>query len=172
MQIIKTKLEGCLVFKPEIYKDKRGFFLETFRENLIKKKIKKKLVQENISFSKKNVLRGLHYQIKKPQGKLVKCVYGKIFDVAVDLRKKSKTYKKWVGLYLDDKDLNQLWIPEGFAHGFLVISKFATVEYKCSNYYYRRYENTIKWDTKSLNINWPVKNPILSAKDLNGQVEI
>ena len=163
-------LEGPLLIKPDIFKDERGLFLESWNQekfnNLIGKKIH--FVQDNFSFSDKNVLRGLHYQ-RDPysQGKLVRCSQGIIFDVAVDIRKNSSTYGEWGGVTLDSKTHNQFWIPEGFAHGFLVLSDFAGVNYKTTNYYSKEHESSIRWNDPDLAISWVrEQNDIrLSLKD-------
>ena len=129
--------------------------------------ITKSFVQDNHSNSKKGILRGLHFQKNKPQGKLVRVVTGEVFDVAVDLRHDSITYGKWEGVFLSDKNKKQMWVPPGFAHGFLVISDYVDFEYKCSDYYDPSDEGCIRWNDPTININWPTKDPILSDKDLN-----
>ena len=168
MKIFNTKLEGCLVIEPEVYGDNRGFFLETYQEEKYREiaNIKYKFVQDNFSRSRKNVLRGLHFQIEKPQGKLVRVVSGQVFDVAVDLRKKSESYGKWVGVNLSEKNKKQLWIPPGFAHGFVVLSDHADFEYKCTDYYDPDDEGSIIWNDEEIGIDWPVSDPIISSKDL------
>tara|TARA_B100002019_G_scaffold291454_1_gene311668 strand:+ start:3387 stop:3917 length:531 start_codon:yes stop_codon:yes gene_type:complete len=168
MKIFNTKLEGCLVIEPEVYGDNRGFFLETYQEEKYHEiaNIKYKFVQDNFSRSRKNVLRGLHFQIEKPQGKLVRVVSGQVFDVAVDLRKKSESYGKWVGVNLSEKNKKQLWIPPGFAHGFVVLSDHADFEYKCTDYYDPDDEGSIIWNDEEIGIDWPVSDPIISSKDL------
>lgn len=151
-----------------------GFFFESFNENKFFKAIgiKPSFVQDNHSRSQKNVLRGLHYQIKHPQGKLVRVVEGEVFDVAVDLRKSSSTFGQWVGVCLSQENKRQLWIPEGFAHGFLVMSEYVEFLYKATDYWYPEYERCIKWDDKDIAIDWPLlngKNPNLSNKDKLGK---
>jgi len=169
LEIFKTKLNDCVVIKPDLYKDTRGFFYETFHSSRYDKDagIKYEFVQDNFSRSSKNVLRGLHYQKNKPQGKLVRVVKGEIFDVAVDLRKNSSTFGKWDFQLLSEDNKKQFWIPPGFAHGFYVQSDIADVEYKCTDYYDSSDEGSILWSDPSLKISWPTKNPILSDKDLN-----
>lgn len=171
IKIFKTKLESLLIVQPDVYKDKRGLFFETYRKNnykyLLNKISNHTFVQDNFSFSKKNSLRGLHYS--KLMAKLFTVLYGKIYDVCVDLNKKSKTYLKWEGRILSSKNYKQIWIPQGFAHGYLVLSEFACVQYKCSKEYNLSLEKDIIWNDKDLNIKWPVKKPILSQKDKNAQ---
>lgn len=165
-----TKLQSSFIIKADIFKDKRGCFLELYSKSkyvFLTKKIKQKFVQDNFSFSKKNTLRGLHYS--KKMGKLVTVIYGKIYDVIVDLNKQSKTYMQWQGRIMSSKDYTQLWIPPGFAHGFAVLSDFACVQYKCTQEYKPSLEKTIIWSDTSLAINWPIKNPILSKKDKNAK---
>ena len=169
------KIEGLIVIKPKVINDERGFFYESWNEKDFKKTIKTetiKFVQDNHSRSSIGVLRGLHYQMPPfEQGKLVRCTSGKIFDVAVDLRVNSSSFGKWAGTLLDSDNKNQLWIPEGFAHGFLTLSAQAEVQYKATNFWDPKSERTIKWDDSSLNIDWPVgisKMEIkLNPKDLN-----
>ena len=169
MNVIKTKLNDCLIIEPKVYKDNRGFFLETFQESRYKKlaNISIPFVQDNHSRSSKGVLRGLHFQYKKPQGKLIRVVRGEVFDVAVDLRPKSKTYGQFESVILSDTNKKQFWVPPGFAHGFQVISDIADFEYKCTDYYDPNDEGSIKWNDSDLNIPWPISNPSLSDKDLN-----
>jgi len=165
MILIKTKIKnGPKLLKSNIYKDNRGFLRETFSE----KTLKKKFPFDIMSYSKKNVLRGMHIQLKNPQAKLITVTYGKIFDVAVDLRKRSKTFGKYVSQIISQKDDFSFYIPEGFAHGFLCLSSECTVNYKCSAYRNADSERTLKWDDQNVSIKWPVKNPILSIKDQNG----
>ena len=166
MELINTKIKnGPKIIKSIIYKDKRGFLRETFRNRLFKNK---NYPFDLMSFSKKNVLRGLHLQIKKPQSKIITVTNGKILDVAVDLRKNSKTFGKYVSIIISHTDNFSFFIPEGFAHGFLCLSKSCTVNYKCSNYRDKKSERTLAWDDKDLNIKWPIKKPILSKKDKKG----
>ena len=164
MKILKTKIKDLLIIKTDIFKDKRGFFKE-----VIKKKIlNKNFVFDCLSHSKKNTLRGLHFQKKKPQGKLITVVNGEILDVVVDLRKNSKTYGKHFSIKIAHNSGFSLYIPEEFAHGFVCLSKTCTIYYKCTNYRHEASETTLKWNDKNLNINWPLKNPILSKKDKAG----
>ena len=169
MKVEEQELRGILLISPNVYKDERGFFLETLRDSLLKDIGLPKLVQHNHSRSSYGVLRGLHFQKKFPQGKLIRVSNGSIFDVAVDIRTGSKTYGKWFGAYLDDKKHQQLWIPPDFAHGFLVLSSFADVHYSCSNYYDPTSEKGISWKDAELNIIWPKlldnSRPIISSKD-------
>lgn len=169
MKVHKTTLEGCYVIEPKIFEDNRGFFLETFNLNRYKKDvgINENFVQDNYSRSSKGVLRGLHYQRLKPQGKLVSVVKGEVFDVAVDIRADSKTYGKWFSVILSEENKKQLWLPAGFAHGFVVLSEFADFQYKCTNYYEPNDQESILWNDSDLNIIWPIDNPKLSDKDAN-----
>ena len=164
MKIIKTKIPGPLIIKSNIFKDKRGYLRETFRNNLF---YNKRFPFDVMSFSKKNVLRGLHIQSNKSQAKIITVTYGKIFDVVVDLRKKSKNFGKYFSIIISDKSDFSLYIPAGFAHGFMCLSKTCSVNYKCSNYRDAYSEKTLNWDDKTINIKWPHKKPILSDKDKN-----
>jgi len=164
MKIIKTRIPGPLIIKSIIFKDKRGYLRETFRNNLFNNK---RFPFDVMSFSKKNVLRGLHIQTNKSQAKIITVTYGKIFDVVVDLRKKSKNFGKYFSIIISDKSDFSLYIPAGFAHGFMCLSKTCTVNYKCSNYRDAYSEKTLNWDDKTINIKWPHKKPILSDKDKN-----
>jgi dTDP-4-dehydrorhamnose 3,5-epimerase len=173
MQIIQTEIPEVLVIEPQVFGDDRGFFYESYNEKafLDKPGITEHFVQDNHSCSTKNVLRGLHYQIQQPQGKLVRVVVGSIFDVAVDLRKSSPTFTQWIGTHLTAENKRQLWIPPGFAHGFLVLSEYAEVLYKTTDYYAPQYERTILWNDPDLAIAWPIQTePILSAKDQAGKL--
>ena len=161
MKIIKTHIKGLLVVKNKNFYDNRG----CFRELLIEKEIKKKFTFNVFSSSKKNVIRGLHFQNKKPQGKFVSVIKGKIIDVAVDIRKNSKTYGKHFKIILSDKNGTSLFIPEGFAHGFAGIDKENLVVYSLTNYRYQKGERGIMWNDKDLKINWGIKKPIISLKD-------
>ena len=165
MMIIKLKISGLKLIKTKIYKDKRGFLKEVFKKNIIKKE---NFIFDLMSKSKKNTLRGLHIQLKKKQAKLITVTEGSIYDVAVDLRLKSKTFGKYVGLKISHKDDFSFFIPAGFAHGFVCLSKTCTVYYKASNYRDAKTEKTLAWDDKSLNIKWPIKKPLLSKKDKIG----
>jgi len=163
----KLKIPEVILIEPKSFPDKRGFFMETYKQSeFAKSGIKEKFVQENHSQSKKNVLRGLHYQDRpKAQAKLVRCVSGEIFDVAVDIRKNSPTYGKWVGVVLSEKNKKEIFIPEGFAHGFCVLSEKAEIIYKTSREYSPKYEKGVIWNDPAINIKWPVKNPLISEKD-------
>ena len=166
-------IEGPLVFSPDIFSDSRGLFFESWNKKKYEEKIPDKVefLQDNHSESYLGVLRGLHYQVEpKSQGKLVRCIKGRIFDIAVDIRKSSRTFSKWVGIELTQKNKKQLWIPRGFAHGFITLSDSAEVLYKASGFWDKNCERTIKWDDEDIDIDWPletigIKNPLLSEKD-------
>lgn len=164
MRLIKTKIKNLLIVKTNIYKDHRGFFKEIEKSKILKKKF----IFDCVSFSKKNTLRGLHLQKKNSQAKLITVVHGNILDVVVDLRKNSETYGKYFSIKMSHKSDFSLFIPEGFAHGFMCLSKTCTVYYKCTNYRHQKSEITLKWNDKDLKIKWPTKKPILSQKDKNG----
>lgn len=171
MSFTKLDVPDVVVFEPKVYGDDRGFFFESFNQRSFESAVGAPVnfVQDNHSRSAKNVLRGLHYQIKQPQGKLVRVVQGEVFDVAVDIRKNSPTYKRWVGVHLSAENKKQLWIPEGFAHGFIVLSETAEFLYKTTDYYAPEHERCIAWNDEQLAIEWPSDcQPILSAKDANG----
>ena len=172
MEFVRTEIPDVILLQPKVFGDDRGFFLETYREDQsINFGVGPRFVQDNHSGSKQSILRGLHYQIQHPQGKLVRAVVGEIFDVAVDIRKESPTFGKWVGAVLTAKNHFQLWIPPRFAHGFYVISEWAEVFYKATDYYSPEHERSILWDDPSLNITWPISDgqaPILSEKDKLG----
>ena len=167
MNVIKTKLDGCVIIEPKVFGDERGFFLETFQAERYTSEagITLPFVQDNHSRSSKSVLRGLHFQKTKPQGKLVRVVRGQVYDVAVDIRNGSPTYGQWEGLILSEENKTQLWVPPGFAHGFVVLSDTADFEYKCTDYYDPSDEGSILWNDSDLDIPWPIDNPILSNKD-------
>lgn len=167
MRVFKTKLKDCVIIEPELFKDERGFFFESFQEEKYAKiaNISDKFVQDNHSKSFKNVLRGLHYQLKKPQGKLVRVTKGEVFDVAVDIRKDSPTFGQWESIILSDSNSLQFWVPPGFAHGFLVLSDTAEFQYKCTEYYDPEDERSVLWSDKHIGISWPCEKPILSIKD-------
>ena len=164
MKLQRTKIQDLLLVKTNIFKDKRGFFKEVEQFKILKKKF----IFDCLSFSKKNTLRGLHLQKKKKQAKIITVAQGKILDVAVDLRKKSKTYGKYFSIEISHDSNFSLFIPEGFAHGFMCLSKTCLVYYKCTNYRDQKSEVTIRWDDKDLDIKWPIKKPILSKKDQLG----
>ena len=161
MKVTKTSFKDLIIIKNKSYKDERGYFKELLRENEIKKKFPFLVM----SYSKKNVIRGLHLQQRKSQGKFVTVIKGKIYDVVIDLRKKSKTFGKKYSIILSDKNCKSLYVPEGFAHGFCALDKDNYVVYSCTNYRDKQSEIGIKFDDKKLNINWPTKSPILSRKD-------
>lgn len=172
MKVIPTEIPDVLIIEPQVYGDDRGFFLESFNQKDFREKtgVNTTFVQDNHSMSLKNVLRGLHYQIPNPQGKLVRVVNGSVFDVAVDARQSSPTFGQWVGCVLSAENKRIFWVPEGFAHGFLVLSERAEFLYKTTNYYYPQYEKTIAWNDADLGIDWPLDTPpILSPKDQAGQ---
>lgn len=172
MKFIPLEIPDVILIEPDVLGDDRGFFMETWHARKFGEAgIDIAFVQDNHSRSTKNILRGLHYQIQQPQGKLVRTVVGEIFDVAVDLRRSSPTYGWWVGAVLSSVNKHLLWIPPGFAHGFYVMSNAAEVVYKCSNFYAPEHERTICWDDPDLGIDWPMADneiPILSAKDAAG----
>jgi dTDP-4-dehydrorhamnose 3,5-epimerase len=170
MKVINTPISGLKVIEPKVFGDDRGFFLETYSEGKYCKElgIDVRFVQDNHSRSTKGVLRGLHLQLKYPQGKLVRVVRGCVYDVAVDLRIDSPTFGQWFGVELSEENKCQFWIPPGFAHGFYVLSELADFEYKCTDYYHPEFEQTILWNDPSLAINWPDGSKILSHKDLRG----
>ncbi|KAB8315235.1 dTDP-4-dehydrorhamnose 3,5-epimerase [Tolypothrix campylonemoides VB511288] len=172
MKIIQTKIPDVLLIEPQIFEDERGFFYESYTERVFREKanIVDHFVQDNHSRSAKNVLRGLHYQIKQPQGKLVRIVVGEVFDVAVDLRASSRYFGQWVSVHLNAKNKQQIWIPAGFAHGYLVLSEYAEVLYKNTDYYAPEYQRSLMWNDLDLAIAWPIEvEPILSAKDRAGK---
>ena len=174
MNVIKTEIPDVLIFEPKVFGDERGFFFESFNQKVFEEAVGRKVnfVQDNHSRSVKGVLRGLHFQIKPySQAKLVRCVKGEVYDVAVDIRPESSTYCKWVGVFLSAQNKKQLWIPEGFAHGFVVVSDEAEFLYKTTNYYMPSAEGCIRWDDPALNIDWPMKTNelILSDKDKNAE---
>ena len=173
MNVIKTDIPDVLIFEPKVFGDDRGFFFESFSQKIFEEAVGRKVefVQDNHSKSCKGVLRGLHYQLEPyAQGKLVRCVAGEVFDVAVDIRKSSPTFGKWVGVNLSAENKRQLWIPEGFAHGFLVISDMAEFVYKTTNYYHPESDRGLLWNDDTLSINWPIEEyPILSEKDKNAK---
>ncbi|MUG92386.1 dTDP-4-dehydrorhamnose 3,5-epimerase [Scytonema sp. UIC 10036] len=172
MNIITTEIPEVLIIEPKVFQDDRGFFFEAFNFKKFTEQtgIFANFVQDNHSASKQNVLRGLHYQIQQPQGKLIRAIVGTIFDVAVDIRKSSPTFGQWVGCELSDLNRRQLWIPPGFAHGFVVRSETAEVLYKTTDYYAPKYERCIIWNDSDLAIDWHLTSlPILSPKDAVGQ---
>ena len=164
MHIKKTKLKDLIILKSEVYKDNRGFFKEINK----KKILKKNLVFDCLSHSKKNTIRGLHFQKKNPQGKFITVVQGEILDVAVDLRKNSKTFGQYFSIKIKYDSNFSIYIPENFAHGFACLSKTCTLYYRCTNYRHKESETTLKWNDPDLNIRWNIQKPILSNKDQNG----
>lgn len=172
MKVIETVLPEVLIIEPKVFGDSRGFFYESFNARNFHEAtgLDVEFVQDNHSRSAKNVLRGLHYQIKQPQGKLVRVVRGAVFDVAVDVRKSSPNFGKWVGVELSEDNHRQLWVPPGFAHGFLVLSDSADFLYKTTDYYAPEFERCLLWSDPDVNIKWPdSKQPLLSGKDLVGK---
>jgi dTDP-4-dehydrorhamnose 3,5-epimerase len=168
MNIIPTDIPDVLIIEPKVFGDERGFFFESYNERQWEEKtgLRTLFVQDNHSRSAKGVLRGLHYQIRQPQGKLVRCVLGEVFDVAVDLRQNSPTFGKWSGALLSAENKRQMWVPEGFAHGFLVLSDAAEFLYKTTDYYAPENERGILWNDPELGIDWPIEGePVLSKKD-------
>ena len=173
MKITETRIPDVKLIEPKVFGDERGFFMETWNDQTFREAgIAETFVQDNHSRSVKNTLRGLHYQIKQPQGKLVRVTRGEVFDVAVDLRPESPTFGQWVGEYLSEYNSHMLWVPPGFGHGFLVTSETADFQYKCTDFYAPEYERTIQWNDPTLKINWDVDSPkglLMSAKDQEGQ---
>ena len=169
LEAIQTGIKDLIIIENKVFKDERGYFTETYNEtDFFEIGINNKFVQDNESYSKQGTLRGLHFQNKFPQGKLVRVTEGEVFDVAVDLRKESSTYGKWFGVYLNNDNKRQFFVPEGFAHGFLVMSEYAKFNYKCTNFYNPNYEDGIIWNDKTVNVDWPthkVKEIIISDKD-------
>ncbi len=166
MRVSETRLAGVLILEPRVFEDARGYFLESWnQERYSAVGIDEPFVQDNISVSHRFVLRGLHYQHPHPQGKLISVLQGSVFDVAVDIRRDSPTFGQWLGAELSSENSRQMFIPAGFAHGFLVTSETALFHYKCTDFYRPECEGSIRWDDPSLGIEWPVKSPILSAKD-------
>lgn len=171
MNVIATALPDVLIIEPKVFGDARGFFFESFNAQAFADAtgVRRDFVQDNHSLSQRGVLRGLHYQIEQAQGKLVRVVQGEVFDVAVDVRRRSPTFGQWVGVRLSAENKRQLWVPEGFAHGFLVLSEQAEFLYKTTDYYAPVHERCIRWDDPELAIDWPLDGePQLSAKDLAG----
>ncbi len=174
MEFIPTKIPDVILIRPKIFGDERGFFFESYQKRLFfDANITMDFVQDNQSGSKQGILRGLHYQIRQPQGKLVRVVVGEIFDVAVDVRRSSLTFGQWVGAILSSENKHQIWIPLGFAHGFYVLSEWAEVYYKATDYYAPQWERTLLWNDPTLGIEWPIykgQSPSLSSKDADGKI--
>ena len=171
MKIIKTEIPDVLIIEPKVFGDERGFFYESFNKKNFEEAtgVTAEFVQDNHSKSAKGVLRGLHYQIKQPQGKLVRVVSGEVLDVAVDIRKSSSTFGRWVGTVLSEDNKRQLWMPEGLAHGFVVLSDTAEFLYKTTDYYAPEFERCIRWDDADLSIDWQFSGePLVSDKDAKG----
>lgn len=172
MQVIETHIPDVKIIEPKVFGDERGFFMETFRDDWFKEHCADvTFVQDNHSKSAQGILRGLHYQLEQTQGKLVRVVSGEVYDVAVDMRKDSETFGQWVGVTLSASNGRQLWVPAGFAHGFYVTSESAEFVYKCTDYYHPQSEISVRYDDKTLNIDWPLVEgnaPSLSAKDAEG----
>lgn len=172
LNVIRTEIPDVLIIEPKVFGDSRGFFFESYNAKQFEEAtgVTRTFVQDNHSRSSRNVLRGLHYQIQHPQGKLVRVVVGEVFDVAVDLRKGSPTFGKWVGAMLSGENKRQLWVPEGFAHGFVVVSDSAEFLYKTTDYWYPEHERSLLWNDDSIGIEWPVEGePILATKDAQGK---
>lgn len=172
MNLIRTRIPDVVIIEPKVFGDERGFFMETFRATVMDELTGgKPFVQDNHSKSAQGILRGLHYQMKHTQGKLVRVVAGAVFDVAVDMRRNSPTFGQWVGEVLSAENKRQLWVPEGFAHGFYVMSDSAEFVYKCTDYYAPEFDRSLKWNDPTVGIEWPLvdgKQPLLSAKDEAG----
>jgi len=168
MKVISTSLKEVLLIEPSVFEDKRGFFMETYQQKkYMDSGIESNFIQDNLSFSVRGTLRGLHYQFPHAQAKLVQVIKGEIFDVTVDIRRNSPTFAKWTGVHLSGKNRRQLYVPEGFAHGFCVLSETATFAYKCSDFYSPDSERGILWSDPDIGVDWPVENPVLSGKDRN-----
>ncbi len=173
MKIIETEIPDVLIIEPQVFGDERGFFFESYNEKALLEKagVSAHFVQDNHSRSAKNVLRGLHYQIQQSQGKLVRVIEGAVFDVAVDLRKSSQTFGQWVGVHLSAENKQQLWMPVGFAHGFVVLSDYAEFLYKTTDFYAPQHERSILWNDPDIGIDWQIEGePILSGKDKAGKL--
>jgi dTDP-4-dehydrorhamnose 3,5-epimerase len=166
MKVKPTSLDGVMIVEPDVHEDNRGFFMETFHAKRYREAgVDVAFVQDNLSFSVQGTLRGLHYQYPHAQAKLVQVIKGEIFDVAVDIRRGSPSFGRWTGVYLNDKNKHQLFIPEGFAHGFCVLSDKALFMYKCSEYYAPKCEGGVLWSDPELGIDWPLENPLISERD-------
>jgi len=171
MEVIETKLKGVVVLKPKVFEDARGYFFESYNANLFKAAgLDLNFVQDNQSLSQKGVLRGLHFQNNPwAQGKLVRVIKGSVFDVAVDIRKSSATYGQWFGLELNEKNKTMMYIPAGFAHGFATLEDDTIFSYKCTNFYDKASEDCLLWNDPDIGIGWPINDPLLSEKDLQGK---
>ena len=169
MKVIPTDIPDVVVLEPRVFEDARGFFLESYNKLRFQEAgLDLEFVQDNHSSSVKGTLRGLHYQIQHPQGKLCRVIRGEVYDVAVDLRRRSSTYGRWVAAHLSETNRRQMYVPPGFAHGFCVLSDVAEFLYKCTDYYFPEYERTLAWNDADLGIVWPISEPLLSAKDQKG----
>ena len=172
MKFASTRIPEVIMIEPDVHEDERGFFMETWHERIFDEAgIHARFVQDNYTRSSGATLRGLHYQVKQPQGKLIRVVVGEAFDVAVDLRKTSPTFGQWVGETLSAANMRSIWIPPGFAHGFIVTGDSAELVYRCTDYYARQHERTLRWDDEDVAIDWPLADigrPVLSAKDAAG----
>lgn len=171
MKAFKTDLPGVLILRPKVHEDERGFFLESYNQKIFNQLIGRSIsfVQDNHSKSSKGVLRGLHFQRNSPQAKLVRVIKGRVFDVVVDVRKSSSTFKKWIGLELSQENKKQIWVPEGFAHGFYVLEDKTEVIYKTTDFYNPKEEKSIRWDDQDISIDWPIDGDIeVSSKDEAG----
>lgn len=171
MNIVSTDIADVLIIEPTVFRDNRGFFFESYNKNQFAQAtgLEVEFVQDNHSRSQKNVLRGLHYQIRQPQGKLVRVISGDVFDVVVDIRRSSPTFGKWVGEYLTAEDKKHMWVPPGFAHGFIVLSDAAEFLYKTTDYWAPEHERCIRWNDPDLAVRWPINDrPLVSDKDENG----
>ena len=169
MKVVRTEIPELLILEPQPFNDERGFFLETHNRKTFSEAtgLSVDFVQDNLAFSVRNVLRGLHYQIRQPQGKLITVIAGEIYDVAVDIRRSSPTFGKWAGVTITGGGHRMLWIPAGFAHGYMVLSEHAIVSYKASDFYAPQHERAILWSDPAIGIRWPLQaDPILSAKDV------
>ena len=173
MKVVSTSIPDVKIIEAQVFGDERGFFMETFRASIMDELTGgKPFVQDNHSKSAQGILRGLHYQMQQTQGKLVRVVQGAVFDVAVDMRKDSATFGQWVGEVLSAENKKQLWVPEGFAHGFYVMTESAEFVYKCTDYYAPEFDRSLKWDDADVGIDWPLvdgKQPLVSEKDENGK---
>jgi dTDP-4-dehydrorhamnose 3,5-epimerase len=166
MNLIPCELPGLLILEPKVFGDARGFFMETWNQSRYSELgLPAEFVQDNLSFSRRGTLRGLHYQNPNPQGKLLQVLQGEVFDVAVDIRLGSPTFRRWCGLILSVENKRQFYVPPGFAHGFLVLSETALFHYKCTSFYSPRDESAIRWNDPEIGIQWPLKDPLLSEKD-------
>jgi dTDP-4-dehydrorhamnose 3,5-epimerase len=169
MNVLRCQLDGLLMFEPKVFGDARGFFLETWNERRYREAgIHGTFVQDNLSFSRRGILRGLHFQNPNPQGKLLQVLQGEVFDVAVDIRRNSPTFGRWHGERLSSENKRQFYVPPGFAHGFVVLSEIALFHYKCTHSYSPKDELAIRWDDPDIGIDWPLKDPLLSERDAKG----